>query len=120
METLRKLRKGKACSGFGIHFNVVACFEKLAKVENCCCMVRLEAIHADLNALDIENVEKELDKLAKRNIREHKTNWLKSIAATGQWQDVRNLPNTELQDLRANKKAKTRTLSEFSKTEQNR
>ena len=63
METLRKLRKGKACSGFGIHFNVVACFEKLAKVENCCCMVRLEAIHADLNALDIENVEKELDKL---------------------------------------------------------
>ena len=37
-----------------------------------------------------------------------------------EWQDMRNVPNTELQDLRANKKAKTRTLSEFSKTEQNR
>ena len=37
-----------------------------------------------------------------------------------EWQDMRNLPNTELQDLRASKKAKTRTLSEFSKTEQNR
>ena len=37
-----------------------------------------------------------------------------------EWQDMRNLPNTELHDLRANKKAKTRTLSEFSKTEQNR
>ena len=33
---------------------------------------------------------------------------------------MQHMPNTELQDLLANKKAKTRRLSELSKTEQNR
>ena len=37
-----------------------------------------------------------------------------------EWQDMRQKPNTKLRDLLKNKKAKTRELSELSKTEQNR
>ena len=37
-----------------------------------------------------------------------------------QWQDLQQKPNTKLRDLLKNKKAKTRKLSELSKTEQNR
>ena len=37
-----------------------------------------------------------------------------------EWQDMQKQPNTKLRDLLKNKKAKTRKLSELSKTEQNR
>ena len=37
-----------------------------------------------------------------------------------EWQDLQQKPNTKLRDLLKNKKAKTRKLSELSKTEQNR
>ena len=37
-----------------------------------------------------------------------------------EWQDMQQEPNTKLRDLLKNKKAKTRKLSELSKTEQNR
>ena len=37
-----------------------------------------------------------------------------------EWQDMQQKPNTKLRDLLKNKKAKTRKLSELSKTEQNR
>jgi len=37
-----------------------------------------------------------------------------------EWQGMQQKPNTKLQDLLKNKKAKTRKLSELSKTEQNR
>ena len=37
-----------------------------------------------------------------------------------EWQDMQQKPNTNLRDLLKNKKAKTRKLSELSKTEQNR
>ena len=37
-----------------------------------------------------------------------------------EWQDMQQKPNTNLRDLLKNKKAKTRELSELSKTEQNR
>lgn len=37
-----------------------------------------------------------------------------------EWQDIQQKPNTNLRDLLKNKKAKTRKLSELSKTEQNR
>ena len=37
-----------------------------------------------------------------------------------EWQDMQQKPNTKLRDLLQNKKAKTRKLSELSKTEQNR
>ena len=37
-----------------------------------------------------------------------------------EWQDMQKQPNTRLQDLLKSKKAKTRKLSELSKTEQNR
>ena len=37
-----------------------------------------------------------------------------------EWQDMQQKPNTKLQDLLKNKEAKTRELSELSKTEQNR
>ena len=37
-----------------------------------------------------------------------------------EWQDMQQKPNTKLRDLFKNKKAKTRKLSELSKTEQNR
>jgi predicted nucleotide-binding protein (sugar kinase/HSP70/actin superfamily) len=37
-----------------------------------------------------------------------------------QWQDMQQKPNTKLRDLLKSKKAKTRKLSELSKTEQNR
>ena len=37
-----------------------------------------------------------------------------------EWQDMQKKPNTKLRDLLKNKKAKTRKLSELSKTEQNR
>jgi hypothetical protein len=36
------------------------------------------------------------------------------------WQDIQQKPNTKLRDLLKNKKAKTRKLSELSKTEQKR
>ena len=37
-----------------------------------------------------------------------------------EWQDMKQKPNSKLRDLLKNKKAKTRKLSELSKTEQNR
>ncbi|MDA8536874.1 hypothetical protein N9L23_05925 [Alphaproteobacteria bacterium] len=37
-----------------------------------------------------------------------------------EWQDMQQKPNTKLRDLLKNRKAKTRKLSELSKTEQNR
>ena len=37
-----------------------------------------------------------------------------------EWQDMQQKPNTNLRDLLKNKKAKTRKLSELSKTEQYR
>ena len=37
-----------------------------------------------------------------------------------EWQDMQQKPNTNLRDILKNKKAKTRKLSELSKTEQNR
>ena len=37
-----------------------------------------------------------------------------------EWQDMQQKPNTKLRDLLKNKTAKTRKLSELSKTEQNR
>ena len=37
-----------------------------------------------------------------------------------EWQDMQQKPNTNLRDLLKNKKAKTRKLSELSKTEQNK
>ena len=37
-----------------------------------------------------------------------------------EWQDMQKKPSTKLRDLLKNKKAKTRKLSERSKTEQNR
>ena len=37
-----------------------------------------------------------------------------------EWQDIQQKPNTKLRDLLKNKKAKTRKLSELSKTEQKR
>ena len=37
-----------------------------------------------------------------------------------EWQDLQQKPNTKLRDLLKSKKAKTRKLSELSKTEQNR
>ena len=43
-----------------------------------------------------------------------------SAQAMSEWQDMQQKPNTMLRDLLKNIKAKTRKLSEFSKTEQNR
>ena len=40
--------------------------------------------------------------------------------AMSEWQDMQQKPNTKLRDLLKNKKAKTRKLTELSKTEQNR
>ena len=37
-----------------------------------------------------------------------------------EWQDMQKKPSTKLRDLLKNKQAKTRKLSELSKTEQNR
>ena len=37
-----------------------------------------------------------------------------------EWQDMKKQPNINLRDLLKNKKAKTRKLSELSKTERNR
>ena len=37
-----------------------------------------------------------------------------------EWQDMQQKPNTKLRDLLKNRKAKTRKLSELSKTGQNR
>ena len=37
-----------------------------------------------------------------------------------EWQDMQKQPDTKLRDLLKSKKAKTRKLSELSKTEQNR
>ena len=49
-----------------------------------------------------------------------KNNYAKELFRLSEWQDLQQKPNTKLQDLFKNKKAKTRNLSVLFKTKQNK